>query len=92
MAILTRDTIVVRRQDLLSADADGETVMMSLDQGRYFGLNGLGSRVWDLMQSPVSVDGICLQLESEYDVSPADCESAVLTFLSELARNDLISS
>jgi hypothetical protein len=36
-------TIVSRSPSVLTAEVDGEIVIMSIEQGRYFGLNDIGS-------------------------------------------------
>ena len=39
---------VRRIDDVLDTDIDDQTVMMDIEQGRYFGLNDTGTRIWDL--------------------------------------------
>lgn len=89
---LTRTTLVIRSPGLLATDMGGEIVMMSIEQGHYYGLNGVASRTWEMLRQPLTVDAICRQIEAEYAVSPAECEHAMLAFLSDLARHDLISA
>ncbi|MES2018800.1 MAG: lasso peptide biosynthesis PqqD family chaperone [Pseudomonadota bacterium] len=92
MNTITRNALVARHPNLLSTDMDGETVMMSIEQGQYFGLNPVGSRTWELLGNPVRVDALCRQIETEYVVSSDECETAVLAFLSELSRHGLITA
>lgn len=92
MTVITRDMLVTRSPDLLSTNMDGETVMMSIDQGHYYGLNPVGSRTWDLLRQPATVHALCRQIETEYAVASDECEPAVIAFLSELARHGLISA
>jgi len=39
-------TIILRNLSVLTAEVDGEIVMMSIEQGRYFGLDDIGSDIW----------------------------------------------
>jgi hypothetical protein len=81
----------VRRADgLLTADIDGELLMMSVEQGRYFNLNAVGSRIWELLAAPVKVDGLVEALTAEYDVAPAEARQEVERFLGALRERGLL--
>ena len=41
--VLDDATVVSRSPSVLTAEVDGEVVMMSIEQGRYFGLDDIGS-------------------------------------------------
>ncbi len=81
----------VRRADgLLTADVGGELLMMSVEQGRYFNLNSVGSRIWELLAAPVAVDGLVDALTAEYDVTPAEARQEVQRFLGALRERGLL--
>lgn len=82
--------VVKQADDPISADVDGELVMMSIEKGCYFGLEGIGSRIWHLIELPIRVSDLCEKLLSEYDVDKAVCEADVIEFLGELAEQNLI--
>ena len=42
---ITATTMISRSPAVLTAEADGEIVMMSIEQGRYFGLDDIGSDI-----------------------------------------------
>src|SRR5438874_308601 len=46
---LTLDSRVVPADELLSSELDGEAVILDLTSGVYFGLNGVGARIWELL-------------------------------------------
>jgi len=82
---------VVRASDQqVSSDLAGETVLLSLDTARYFGLPGVASRIWELLRAPVRVSDICTAITNEYDVSRERCEADTLNFLSRLLEKGLI--
>jgi hypothetical protein len=91
MIAITRQSRVLRIKDVISTEMNGETVMMSIAHGSYYGLNNVGTRVWSLMQQTESIDEICRQLETEFVVNPAVCETEVLAFVLALAQHKLIS-
>jgi len=83
-------TTVVRDEDIIFSDMDDETVMMSMEKGEYYGINPVGRRIWELLETPVKVAGICETLSDEYNVSPEQCRKEVLVFLAQLSEKDII--
>ncbi len=72
------------------ADIEGEVVMMSIQQGHYYSLDAMGSRIWELIEQPCLVTTICDTLLKEFEVNRETCEREVLAFLQELAQKELI--
>jgi hypothetical protein len=56
----------------------------------YYGLDQVGSRIWELVREPIRVSDLRDAIEREYDVDPQQCETDVLAFLRELAFKGLI--
>ncbi|NME83415.1 lasso peptide biosynthesis PqqD family chaperone [Clostridium sp. SM-530-WT-3G] len=81
---------VCHSKDIDATDLDGEKVMMNLELGRYFALNPVGSRIWELMNNEISVEDIIKILLSEYNVEEQTCEKSVLEYLEKLKNADLI--
>lgn len=81
---------IVRTQDLISSEIDGELIMLSIENGKYYGLNTLGSYIWKLLESPHSVHHLCEKLTDDFVVSQEQCEQEILTFLNKLATDNLI--
>lgn len=79
-----------QRNELVSTDMDGETVTMSLHEGEYFGLGGVGGMVWAMLANPVTAAELCARITTEFDVSTATCERDIAAFLTELLDNNLI--
>jgi hypothetical protein len=87
---LSMATRLARNPELLSTDMDGETVMMSIEQGAYYGINSIGSRVWELLQEPLTLEAICEVIINEYEVEPAQCREDMLEFVGEMLVNNLV--
>jgi hypothetical protein len=82
--------VVCRSDEPVAVEMDHSTVMMSLAQGMYFGLEGAGPRIWGLLAQPRSVMELCAALTEEFEVEPEACLRDVCGFLGELQRADLI--
>ena len=87
---ISLDTMLCRTQEIVSADLDGDMVMMSIEQGKYYGMDSIGSRIWALLETPLTVSALCDLLLEEYEVSREHCEQEVLTFLNDLAKEKLL--
>ncbi|GBF33822.1 hypothetical protein DCCM_2933 [Desulfocucumis palustris] len=84
-------TIVAQATGLVAADMDGEKVMLNIEKGKYFGLNRVGSRIWELLEKPLTVQEMVAVLLKEYDVEEKNCRQDVLTYLSKLYARGLVA-
>ncbi len=87
---VSQRSIVVAAKDQVSSDLGGETAILDLKAGMYYGLDDVGARVWDLIQEPRNVGDIRDILLEEYDVAPERCERDLLALLQRLADERLI--
>ena len=83
-------SVVVRSQEILASDIDGEIVMMSIREGTYSGLDATGSEIWDLLENPRPVSEICEILMERYNVERERCQEDVLAFLNDMASDESI--
>ena len=63
---------------------------MSIEQGNYYGMDKILSRIWALIEKPVAVSALRDQLMNEYDVEQEVCEKDVLNVLNDLAKENLL--
>lgn len=72
------------------SDMDGEKVMLSIQNGKYYNLGEIGGEIWDRINSPIKVTQLVSDLVVEYEVQPSECEKQVISFLELLLVEDLI--
>ncbi len=89
MAIST-DTVVVASEEHVSADLDSESVILSLKNGTYYGLDPLGAHIWELIQKPRQVLEVRDEILSAYDVTTEQCETDLIALLAQLESEGLI--
>ena len=70
---------------------DGESVLLNLESERYFGLDGIGTRMLDLVTSLPSVDRAYEKLLEEFEVEPALLREHLNELLKSLVDNGLLS-
>lgn len=83
MKILTQSIKVL--PDVLSQEVSGETVLLDLNSENYFGLNEVGTRIWQLMQEDGDLQKVYDTMLDEYDVDKKqlgkDMEELVAKFV-----------
>jgi hypothetical protein len=83
---------MIRREgDWLSAQVGGEVMMMSVANGKYIGLGGVGGRIWELIEQPRSEEELYSLLLDEFDVSEEVCRAEVAAFLAELRKHGAVA-
>jgi len=74
----------------MDAEIDDQTIMMDIEQGSYFGLNQMGTRIWALLAEPMVIGDLCDQLTEQFDVPGEQCERQVIDFLGSLLDRGLL--
>ena len=67
-----------------------ETVILHLEKGTYYGLDQLGTRIWELLKeglAPVAIGDILVR---EYDASREVIEAEMRGFLSDLYAHGIV--
>lgn len=90
MADLNLTSTVCHTLNPVAADVAGETVLMSLERSRCYGLGAIGSDIWKRLESPVRVADLVAELNEEYEAEPGRIEQDVLELLSQMADEGLI--
>lgn len=88
--MISLDSTVVASSQLVSANLDGEVVILGFQSGSYFGLDQVGAFVWDSIQKPQKVGEIRDRILEEYDIDSTRCEQDLLNLLESLLDKQLI--
>jgi hypothetical protein len=86
------DTVVACRDGFIEAEIDDEVVALSIEQGTCYGMNRVGSRIWNLLTKPIRISDLCATLLAAYRVEREVCERQVLDLLEELRAEGLIAT
>lgn len=90
MTPLSLDARVSPNLDVVSREVGGELVLLDLQSATYFGLNGVGSRIWTLLTGADSLRGVCDAMEREYAVPRARLEHDLLELVGRLCQKGLV--
>jgi len=68
-----------------------EAVLLDLASEQYFGLNKVGTRLWELLQQDGDMSAAYRTLLAEYDVPPERLEQDLLALLGQLTDAGLVA-
>ena len=91
MDISDKSTFTVSK-DVLFQEVSGETVLLDLASEQYFGLDEVGTRVWQLLNKGQSLDEIVNALVAEYEVERERLEEDVRALLGSLMEAGLVGT
>ncbi len=80
----------LRNNRTITGRLDDELVMMDIEKGQYFALNPVASSIWELLNSPRSIDDLCFLLQGEYEVDYALCREETVACLDEMIRLGIV--
>ena len=79
-----------QNRKIIHSKIGDEVVMMDMDSGFYFGLNTIGSAIWDKLASPITAHELVDLLMMEFSVERIVCESVTHEFLNQLLERGII--
>jgi hypothetical protein len=84
------ETIVIP-PEVMARQVGDETVILDLASGNYFGLDPVGTRMWQLLSQGKTLADICDILLGEYEVSRENLERDLIRLIQELQARRLVS-
>ncbi len=76
--------------EVVTQEIAGETVVLDLNSESYFGLDKIGTRLWQLLQQQEDLQGITEIMLNEYDVEEKQLQNDLQKLVSELVDEGLI--
>ena len=77
-------------EQVLFRDLDGESVLLHLGSGQYFGLDEVGTLIWRLLVAGRSLDEIKEEIVAQFEASAEEVKNDVLRIVEELTQNGLL--
>lgn len=83
--------IYARNSQIVSASLGiDEMALLSVARGKYYGLNGPATRIWEILDKPRTASEVCRALLAEFDVDPEICRLDTRDLLEELVAEGLV--
>ena len=83
-------TKYVRSNENITSRIQDEVVMVNLTQGNYYALNEVGSSIWNIIETPHSIEEIAEILLMEYAVNKETCINEISDFINQLLEHKVI--
>ena len=77
-------------EGVLFRELDGEAVILHLHQGRYYGLDPVGTRIWELVAEDKGLGEILESLLLEFEVGRERLQEDLLELVEELLAEQLL--
>ena len=91
--MITPKTIIsVATGENTFAKMEGEMVIMGVNSGRYFSLNAVGARFWEIIQQPASIEQAAAVITAEFDVTRSVAEQDLAELAEQLVQAGLATT
>ncbi len=77
--------------DVISQEVSGETVLLDLESENYFGLDEVGTRIWQLIKESGDLNTLYSTLLEEYEVSAEQLQQDLDALLGKIEKLGLIT-
>lgn len=89
-SILTLSSKIQQDKGLVCSTINDEVVMLSIELGKYFGLDRVGSLIWESISAPTLVSDVVLQMSDMFDTGHQTCEKDVIEFLEDMIEKKIV--
>jgi hypothetical protein len=84
-------TTVVPSPEVLVQELEGEAVLLNLASERYFGLDDVGTRIWQHLLNHGRLDRVCEEMQDEFEVDTETLRADVLRLIEELIAAGIVT-
>lgn len=77
--------------EVLAQEVDEETVLLDMKSESYFGLDEVGTRIWQLLKETGNLQTVFDTMLEEYDVDEKQLKKDLLDHVTQLVEAGLIS-
>ncbi len=89
---LTSKSVITRSPDQESSYLDGEIVMMNVENGNYYNLNEVATRIWEIIEEkPLSIEEIAGMIYDEFEVTKEKSLEDAIKFSQQIYEWGLIT-
>lgn len=81
---------LVPSSDALESRVGEEIVLLHLGNDTYFGLDPLGTRIWEMLKDGVALPAIRDRLAADYGVEASRVQADMERFLDDLLRHEIL--
>ena len=90
MPKLDLHSVIQSDPEIIAAEAGEDVVMVSIENGQYYGVSQVAKEIWQAIEQPTRVSNLISDLVANYNVDRTLCEKDTLAFLEQLLAERLL--
>jgi len=88
--MMEKDYLIKKNESMVLAELDGQIVMMSIENGEYYGFNEMATIVWGKIESGIRVSELIENLITEYSVTKEECAKDISELMEYLSSKNIV--
>jgi len=92
VVMVSLETVVKRNSGFINTEIDEDLVIMDDKIGSFYGLNETGRLIWNLLDTPKSLQEVTTALTEGYDVSFDQCYTDIAPFITTLIEKGVLET
>lgn len=80
----------VRIKSALWTELDGQLMLMDIESGSYYQIEGIGGAIWQMLETPRSEAEIVEAIMADYRVDKEECVNDIRIFLAKLVESNVV--
>jgi hypothetical protein len=88
--MVTLDSVVKIADDVIFQELEGEAVLLNMQSEIYFGLDAMGTRIWELLKTHGRIQMVSEALLNEYEVGEEELRKHLCEFIDKLHTKGLV--
>lgn len=84
--------LLSRNPEICAAELDGEVCLFNPERAEYLNLNGTGSWIWNLLETPAETTAIVRALQEHFEVDPDICRLETQLFVDEALQKGMLAA
>ena len=84
------DVRLISSDSVVCAELDGEAILLNIDSGLYFGLDPVGTAIWNALAGGATAEEIAAQLVEQFDAPFDQILADARAFLALLSEKGLV--
>lgn len=81
-----------RADRLIASEIGDDVVILDVQSGHFFQLNTTAARVWDTLQTPMTVPAICTAMGERFNVDVEQCRVDVMELIQKMHHKGLVTA
>lgn len=87
---MSGELIFQRDPEVIGIEVSGEMVLLDSRTWTYLDFDDIGSRIWVLLNDPLTLSALVDKLTGEFEVDSAACRRDTETFLRDLIKKGVV--